>query len=305
MAGIDEVLERLVGDAEFRKTLAEDPKAALAGYDLTREDLELLSAQLDESTGGEHGVEQRTSKSAMMGLIAGIVGAGEASGSSGESVRWIYGEDATAFSKDQSLDEIAPTAPETESGDYAVWRDNFGTADQTSGGEEGGINIGPGSVVTGDDTHDASTQVGKYRLDGAWPKKIGVGELQETMISKSMDSATGDSSVGTTEVAAAESGGGSEEAGNRKSASGGLLMYNQSGPEDTSAGDPDRPLITGRVYNSEAGETGDPNDPAGFIQVEEAPDAPSELVGSEGGPEDPAAAGGHVEVESEVEEGEK
>jgi hypothetical protein len=73
MAGIDEVLERLITDLGFRRRLREDPAAALQGYDLDKSDLELLASQLDDSGGGQaRGVEQRTSKSALFGLLAGL-----------------------------------------------------------------------------------------------------------------------------------------------------------------------------------------------------------------------------------------
>ena len=70
MAGIDEVLERLVAEPEFREQLRADPAAALSGYVLDDEDLEVLALTLDESEGGDHAVEQRTSKSALVMLLA-------------------------------------------------------------------------------------------------------------------------------------------------------------------------------------------------------------------------------------------
>ena len=40
MAGIDEVLERLVAEPEFREQLRADPATALSGYVLYDEDLD-------------------------------------------------------------------------------------------------------------------------------------------------------------------------------------------------------------------------------------------------------------------------
>jgi hypothetical protein len=57
MAGIDEVLERLVAEPEFREQLRADPAVALSDYVLDVEDLEVLAFTLDESDGGEHAVE--------------------------------------------------------------------------------------------------------------------------------------------------------------------------------------------------------------------------------------------------------
>jgi hypothetical protein len=45
MAGIDDVLDRLVTDTEFAQRLARDPAGALTGYELTQDDLTLLSSQ--------------------------------------------------------------------------------------------------------------------------------------------------------------------------------------------------------------------------------------------------------------------
>jgi hypothetical protein len=70
MAGLDEVLERLVTDPSFRQRLREDPAAALQGYDLAEADLELLAHQLDEQAGAGHDVEQRTSKSTLFGMLS-------------------------------------------------------------------------------------------------------------------------------------------------------------------------------------------------------------------------------------------
>ena len=46
MAGIDEVLERLVSEPGFRTWLTSRPWVALAGYDLNEEERELLAVRL-------------------------------------------------------------------------------------------------------------------------------------------------------------------------------------------------------------------------------------------------------------------
>lgn len=76
MADIDDVLERVVTDAAFRSELARDPGAALAAYDLSESDLELLASSLDSGDDTQRGVEQRTSKSAVVGLLASLSGGG-------------------------------------------------------------------------------------------------------------------------------------------------------------------------------------------------------------------------------------
>lgn len=85
MAGIDEVLERLVVEPDFRSQLRLDPATALSGYVLYDEDLEILAASLDESEGGDHTVEQRTSKSAFLAsVLGGFEGWGGVGGTSSD-----------------------------------------------------------------------------------------------------------------------------------------------------------------------------------------------------------------------------
>jgi hypothetical protein len=73
------VLERLLGEPSFARTLAADPAAALAGYRLTAEEIGLLSSQVSADTGGQRAVETRANKSSMFGLLsplAGLAGSG-------------------------------------------------------------------------------------------------------------------------------------------------------------------------------------------------------------------------------------
>ena len=67
MAGLDEVMERLLSDKEFRTRLAADRAGALAGYALSDDDREVLAATLtfDEGTPGV--VERRTTQSSVAG----------------------------------------------------------------------------------------------------------------------------------------------------------------------------------------------------------------------------------------------
>jgi hypothetical protein len=51
MAGIEEALERLDADADFRHRLRTDPATALAGYVLYDDDLTLVAERLDEHAG--------------------------------------------------------------------------------------------------------------------------------------------------------------------------------------------------------------------------------------------------------------
>jgi hypothetical protein len=70
MAGIDDVLERLLSDAGFARQLAQHPAVALAGYELNEDDLSLLSTQVSFDRGAVSGVEERVSKAGMFGLLS-------------------------------------------------------------------------------------------------------------------------------------------------------------------------------------------------------------------------------------------
>jgi hypothetical protein len=74
MSDFDAVLERLLTDPAFARALGADRAAALAGYQLTPDEIELLSAQVSTESGGEHTVETRNNKSSMFGLFEGLSG---------------------------------------------------------------------------------------------------------------------------------------------------------------------------------------------------------------------------------------
>jgi hypothetical protein len=69
MADIDDVLERLLTDADFAHRLASDPSGALAGYSLSQDDVTLLSTQVSFDPGALSLVEERISKAGMFGLL--------------------------------------------------------------------------------------------------------------------------------------------------------------------------------------------------------------------------------------------
>jgi hypothetical protein len=80
MSDLDAVLERLLFDTAFRAALSADPASALAGYQLSADDLELLGSQVSLGDGGGRTVETRTSKASLMGLFGGLGGAGGEAG---------------------------------------------------------------------------------------------------------------------------------------------------------------------------------------------------------------------------------
>lgn len=77
MSDFDTVLERLYVDPSFAEALAANPAAALAGYRLAPEEVELLRSQVTGDTGGQSAVEERATQSSVFGLfgpIAGVAG---------------------------------------------------------------------------------------------------------------------------------------------------------------------------------------------------------------------------------------
>ncbi len=72
MAGIEDALERLRTDPAFRAALATDPRSALAGYELTADDLSRLARAVSANHHGQSVGKQRTSKAGFFGLFAQI-----------------------------------------------------------------------------------------------------------------------------------------------------------------------------------------------------------------------------------------
>jgi hypothetical protein len=88
MSDFDTVLERLLAEPPFARALAADPAAALSGYRLTAEEIDLLSSQVSADAGGQHGVETRANKSSVFGLLSPLagLGGGLAGGGGGEAI---------------------------------------------------------------------------------------------------------------------------------------------------------------------------------------------------------------------------
>ena len=83
---VEEILERLIAEPDFRAEFRRDARAAVAGYDLTPEDVEILASQLSDDTRDLDPVEQRTSKSALFSLFAGLSDAAGAPASEPEEI---------------------------------------------------------------------------------------------------------------------------------------------------------------------------------------------------------------------------
>jgi len=76
MSDFDTVLERLLSDPPFKAAFAADPAAALTGYHLAPDERELLLSQYASDAGGQHTVEQRTSKASLFGILSPLSGMG-------------------------------------------------------------------------------------------------------------------------------------------------------------------------------------------------------------------------------------
>jgi hypothetical protein len=137
MSDIDDVLERLVAEPAFRTQLRDDPAAALAGYALRPQDAELLAATLDEGArGGEHAVEQRTSKSTILGVLMGLAD-GPGAAAAGPA------DDGSAAGADASR-------PRADT--IGIVPHTITYTDATSGSESiGHADLGAGSPPRGDD----------------------------------------------------------------------------------------------------------------------------------------------------------
>ena len=74
MSDLDAVLERLITDPAFAHELSRNPTEALAGYELTGDDLATLSTQVSFDRGAGGHVEERISKSSTFGLLSSMAG---------------------------------------------------------------------------------------------------------------------------------------------------------------------------------------------------------------------------------------
>ena len=72
MSDFDEVLELLLTDPGFAARLGSDPAGTLAGYQLSADEVAVLSSQVSQDRGGQRQVEQRVSKSSLFGLLSSL-----------------------------------------------------------------------------------------------------------------------------------------------------------------------------------------------------------------------------------------
>lgn len=195
MTDLNDVLERLIADPGFRQQLKDDPAAALEGYHLDEGELELLAAQVDEGSGKSGSVEQRTSKSALAGLL-GLFGGGGGPGQYQESDFGFVGQHLEHDEPGTEVEKVSFTYQRID-----VEGDSDGPnelAIEDSAGSEGDehgrvkpkfvwvADDGPAAGVEHPDNWDQPTEM----ADGGEGSEGAAIELHEITFSKSMDQAS-------------------------------------------------------------------------------------------------------------------
>jgi hypothetical protein len=151
MSDFDDVLERLLNDPTFQARLSADPQAALAGYSLDAQERELLGAQLVGGDSGGRGVETRTNKSGVIGLIGPALSAfGLAPGGGGPGT------------------ETFGNAPSHGGGVHGA-TETFGTA---PGGAVPDVSAPGGSIPGGAQTFGAAPPAGATQTFGTAPQGV-------------------------------------------------------------------------------------------------------------------------------------
>jgi len=74
MSDFDTVLERLLMEPHFAARLAADPAAALIGYRLSQDEIELLHSQVGSTSSAPSGVEVRANQSSVFGMLSPLAG---------------------------------------------------------------------------------------------------------------------------------------------------------------------------------------------------------------------------------------
>ena len=167
MAGLDDVLERLVADPSYRQLLATDPSAALGGYELSEEDRALLASQVTDFAGTGGKVEARASRASMAGLFGALEELADASAelttiSEPDPGTWHQLINTSTGTGHWDGDDATAPSLADPGADLSSAEDGGATASRNwslmSTGEGNGEGPGDGSPAAGDDvllsTHD-------------------------------------------------------------------------------------------------------------------------------------------------------
>jgi hypothetical protein len=170
MTDFDDVLERLLTDPSFARTLAADPDTALRGYQLDTSERELLAAQVVHGSGDERTVEVRTSKSGvagMLGPVAAMLGAA-AHAPTGSQIFGTAPSGGT-FGHAPTDAQTFGSAPMSDSGGGATGNESFGAVASTDS---------VGQAPSGESLHAAPVRAHDYHTwvdvngDGHWDKHV-------------------------------------------------------------------------------------------------------------------------------------
>jgi hypothetical protein len=200
VSDFDTALERLISDPAFRDALAADPARALAGYQLSPDELDILTSQVDTGTGGgQRQVEQRTSKASLFGLLApmgGIAGFGAGLADS------PHGSGASFGTQSPATDGPASGGAATEGASFGSEqsRASFGAehsevSGASFGSEQAGASFGAapdGGEGYGRGFGAALGNAGDYVRDGgvdepAGPVYDGTGQVYQTRVDANGD----------------------------------------------------------------------------------------------------------------------
>jgi hypothetical protein len=279
MGDIDSILERLVGDSEFRRQIKEDPAQALAGYDLDSSEREMLVAQLSADDGDDRQVEQRTSKSALGSFLAGLVGGGGSQQSGDQSSSWIRVSQQWVVDPEPGpTDQVAGHSP-TDPGDSGAEEQRKGGSIVSYDHHHEDQPETDYDFIAGMAEHEDDTPIESMSLN--YTEVEAEDDLSNAMgVSESADGADEDSaSIEKNELKwvrgglGIEAGAEGDELVQADPGSAGDPSVGEVAPEadpvekghdgqidvesfswGSTGSDPDQPIITGRVYNESEGE---------------------------------------------------
>jgi hypothetical protein len=257
MAGIDDVLERLITDDRFREQLATDPDTALAGYDLSADERALLATRVTTDAGQSGVLEARASRAGLFGLLGGL------------------DELADAVVASDGVASDAPLQPAQSDLDFVQERARDGGMSYQNTFQA--IPDGPAAPGTGEESLAAAPTEPER---AGWPVKWELSELDASTaasappveegtdaIETAEPPADADSQVAWTAIALAESGGNTET----PSATGGTMATDDWDDQ----GSADVPELADRAIGG--GQAADGEDSTGLWQINasatNAPDA--------------------------------
>ena len=115
MSDLNAVMERLLTDPDYRRTFAVDPGRAMAGYDLTAQEQQMLLTEVSPDTVVGSAVEQRTSKAGMFAFLGEAASLFDARGADG-----AFNDGAPSPAETHGMIIDGAPAPDLGGGDSAI-----------------------------------------------------------------------------------------------------------------------------------------------------------------------------------------